>query len=295
MAVLNTYTQVGKKEDVSNVITNIDPTKTPFQTTIGRESIHNVVHSWQEDTLDAPASNAQVEGADAPTAAFTATTLRSNNTQIFAKTAKATGTSQAVQLYGRSKELPYQLTKKSKEIKRDLEKALLAGASATAAVGSASVARTMGAAQSMINAGVTVTNSASALTEANILSANQKLYSVGGEADILMIKPADALILAGFTAATGRTRYIDGASKTVVNAVNSYMSPYGEQKVVMNLWQPTTDAILFSPSNWKLLVLRNWNRIDLAVTGDAKAVEILGEFSLKHVNFNASALVTGLT
>jgi hypothetical protein len=44
--VANTYTSydvVGKKEDVSDIITNISPTTTPFQTLIGKESVNNVL------------------------------------------------------------------------------------------------------------------------------------------------------------------------------------------------------------------------------------------------------------
>lgn len=41
---MKTYEQVGIKEDVSNVISNITPTKTPFQSMIGNESIKNTIH-----------------------------------------------------------------------------------------------------------------------------------------------------------------------------------------------------------------------------------------------------------
>lgn len=296
MPNLSTYTQVGRVEDVSDIITNIAPTKTPFQSAIGDESIHDITHSWQEDDLDAPGTNAQVEGAAAPAANFSPTVMRSNNTQILAKTASATGSTEARKVHGRAKELAYQLGKKSAEIKRDLEKALLAGATHAAVLGSATVPRTMAAAQTMIDASVTIApETASALTEANILAANQALYNVGGEADTISLKPGDATVFAGFAAAAGRTRYVDGGAKKIVNVVNVYESPYGQQKVVLNRWQPTTDAILYDASMWKRLVYRNWFRKTLAVVGDSESVEIIGEFSLKHKNFKGSALITNLT
>lgn len=42
----NTYTVyevIGKKEDVSDIITNISPTTTPFQSMIGKENVSNVL------------------------------------------------------------------------------------------------------------------------------------------------------------------------------------------------------------------------------------------------------------
>jgi hypothetical protein len=56
------YDVVGKKEDISDVISNISPTKTPFQTMIGGDTADNTVFQWQEDSLRDAAANAQVEG-----------------------------------------------------------------------------------------------------------------------------------------------------------------------------------------------------------------------------------------
>jgi tetrahydromethanopterin S-methyltransferase subunit B len=51
MANFTAYDQVGKKEDIADLITNISPTKTPFTAMTGSEGIHNIVHQWQEDAL----------------------------------------------------------------------------------------------------------------------------------------------------------------------------------------------------------------------------------------------------
>ena len=49
----HTYDQVGIKEDISDVISNITPTNTPFQTLIKTEKVHNTLFQWQEDSLAA--------------------------------------------------------------------------------------------------------------------------------------------------------------------------------------------------------------------------------------------------
>ncbi len=51
MATYTTYDQVGKAEDVSDIISNISPTKTPFQASLKSEKISARSFDWQEDEL----------------------------------------------------------------------------------------------------------------------------------------------------------------------------------------------------------------------------------------------------
>jgi hypothetical protein len=151
----------------------------------------------------------------------------------------------------------------------------------------------------LISATVTVDHTAApaALSESDILTVNQALYEQGSEAKYIMIKPADSLIVAGFAAAAGRTREINNgtADRAIINAVDLYVSPFGEQKVIINRFLKATEALIFSPENWKLSTLRPWTRTLLAKTGDADRHQIVGEFGLKHVNYLATGRVTGLT
>lgn len=302
VALMTSYDQVGVKEDVSNIISNIAPTKTPFQSMVGTDKIKQRLAQWQEDSLDAAANNAQVEGADAPTADMTPTVMRNNTTQIFMKTVRVTGTGDETDTYGRDKELSYQLAKKSKELKRDLERAYV-GVSNALVAGDSSTAREMASYDQMIAAGtteaapdgdtVTGGTQASALSEQSFLNCNQKLYNEGGEATIFMVKPNDSIRVANFATATGRQRDI-GNDRRIVNAVDVLVTPFGTQRVVISRWVLSTTALLFDPMNWKQLVLRPWFRETLAKTGDATKVMLCGEFSLKHVNYKASGIITNL-
>lgn len=294
MAAITTYDVVGKKEDISDVIVNISPTTTPFQTLIKGEKIHNTLFQWQEDSLAAPnGSNAFADGFDATDKTIIATTMRSNYTQILAQTIKMAETTDAVARYGRAKELAYQLAKASKEVKRDLETILLSAQAS--AVGSAGVARNMAAFQTMLatNNRVAV-GSTSSPSEALLLSTLQLLYTNGVDPNTLMLPPAESLVLASFAAASGRNRYIPNAgdaSKTLVNVVDLYVSPFGEVKVLLNRFQPVTDWVIFSPEYWRLPALRPWTRQPLAKIGDANREMVVGEFSLRHTNFAASAVI----
>lgn len=293
MALFTSYDAVGIKEDVSDIISNISPTKTPFTTLIGKGTVNNRLFQWQEDELAAPRANAQVEGFTAADATLAATTLRTNNTQIFEKTIKVSGTEDTVSQYGRAKETAYQLTKAAKELKRDVERACV-GVAQAAVAGSTGVARQTASVTAQIDAGSIVAGGTAALTEAKLLSAGQLAYEKGGEPDVFMIKPADSLIVAGFTGASGRTRDFGGETK-LVNVVDLYVSPFGEYKVVLNRFQLTSIALLFDPSMWTLDALRPWTREALAKTGDNTMNMMVGEYGLRHKNYKADALINALT
>jgi hypothetical protein len=129
-----------------------------------------------------------------------------------------------------------------------------------------------------------------ALSEANLLSALQKSYDEGAEVTTVSVTPADSIVIAEFAKASGRTRDVAQGTK-VVNAVNLYVSPFGEVGVQLNRFQLAGRTLVYDAANWKLCILRNWFRETLAKTGDNTSQMVVGEFSLKHKNFKASAVI----
>jgi hypothetical protein len=294
MATYTTYDQVGKKEDVSDIITDITPTDTPFFSMIRNEKVSARTFSWLEDSLAAAANNAAVEGADASMATLTDAVERTNNTQILTKAFQVSATADAIATYGRAKETAYQLGKALKEIKRDLERSYV-GVDNAAVTGTSSVAREMASATQMItNSTDAGANATDALTEAKLLTAGQSAYNAGSDPTVFMIKPADSQIVANFAAASGRNREF-ASTKSLVNVIDLYVSPYGEYKVVLNRHQLTTHAFLIDPTMWRSCTLRPFSRTLLAKNGDSDKHFIVGEMSLKHMNFGADHMITGLS
>ncbi len=291
--IYTTYDQVGLAEDVSDVISNISPTKTPFQTAIGSEKVSARLFEWQEDSLRSPADNKAVEGFTATDVARTATTMRSNYTQIMKDVLRVSATADAVKTYGRAKETAYQLAKVGEELKRDLEFAFV-GQKNAAVAGDETTEREMAASFNMIDAGNVEAGGTAALTETMLLNNHQDIYDEGGEPDMFMIKPADSLIVSNFAAASGRERDF-GQSKRITNVVDLYVSPFGELKVVLNRFMLNTTAMLIQSDMWKKCVLRNWTRTMLAKDGDSERHMVVGEFSLKHKNFKSSGYIDAIT
>ncbi len=235
-----------------------------------------------------------VEGADASTTAIAQPTTRSNTTQIIGEAFKVAATVDAVKTHGRAKETAYALAKTLKAIKLDVEKAMI-GVDQAAVAGGASTARKMASVSQQISTTVDAgSNATDALTEAKLLELHQDCYENGSDPSVLMIKPADATIVANFATASSRERDF-GSSKTLVNAIEVLVTPFGEIRTLINRNQLATHAFLIDPSMFKQCVLRPFTRTLLAKNGDADTHFCVGEVSVKHSNFSDSGMITGLS
>ena len=294
MTLLTTYTTVGQKEDVSDILSNISPFDTPMIAMCKNEKISARTFSFLEDSLAAAGVNAAVEGAAATMIALDPQVERTNTTQILTKGFNISATSDAVATHGRKTETALNLAKKLKEIKKDYEHALV-GVAQASVTGNATTARKMTSFLNQISTTIDAgSNSTDALTESKLLEAGQTAYTNGSDVNTFMIKTADAQIVAGFSAASGRNREIS-QGKTLVNAIDLYVSPYGEYRVVLNRQLKSTHALLIDPSMFKTCTLRPFTRTLLAKTGDSDSHHIVGEVSCKHTNCADSVAITGLS
>lgn len=303
------YDQVGKKEDIEDIIYDISPTLTPFTSSIGTSTASAVLHQWQEDELAAVGSNAVAEGADAGTASADTTTLKSAYTQIFSKVVQTSGTADVVEKYGRGSELQYQIAKKGKEMRRDIEHAFVGAGQAggsgandinSAAEGSAAVydqnsnTRTLTSAQDQIDSTTTSTAASNRpFTETLLLETLQDVYEAGGDPNQIQVTPSHSLVVAGFAASSGRTRDIESGTK-LVNAVDLYVSPFGECAVVPNRFLDANSCLVLDTEYWSRAVLRPMQTIVLAKTGDSDKRQMLTEQTLVCENSKASGLIEKL-
>lgn len=116
------------------------------------------------------------------------------------------------------------LAKTLKAIKLDQERAYV-GVDQAAVTGSSSTARKMASASQQISTSVDAgANSTDALTEAKVLELHQTCYENGSDPSILMVKPADSSIIAGFATAANRQRDFS-QDKTLTNAIEVLVTP----------------------------------------------------------------------
>lgn len=313
MATYQTYTAIGQREDLSDVIYNISPTDTPLLNTLARSRATAVYHEWQTDSLAAATTaNAAVEGADATDATMSPTTRLGNYTQIVQKTIKIAGTLEAVDKAGRKSEKAYQLSKASAELKRDIEAILTANQGKSA--GTSSAARTMGSMLSWLQtntskssgttAGVDPTTAGTstrtdgtqrAFTETILKDVIQKVYSSGGNPKILMVGPYQKQVVSSF-AGIAAQRFMapsDGPT-TIIGAADVYMSDFGTISVVPNRFMRTRDALVLDPEYAAVAYLRPFATNELAKAGDAEKTQIIAELTLEMRNEAAHGIAADL-
>ena len=304
----DTYDSVGEREDLSDVIYSISPTDTPFISSAAKTKATAVLHEWQTDSLAAAVTNnAVIEGDEATLDAVSATSRLSNSSQIMDKTVVITGTQESVDKAGRASELAYQIAKKAKELKRDME-ATVTGNIAEVTGGS-STARKMGTLGSWV---VTNDNLASdgasgagagnaahtdgtqrAFTEAQLKSVIKSVWNEGGEPSMIMVGPFNKQKLSGFTG--NSTRFDAGADATLYTSVDVYASDFGQLQVVPNRFSRDRDAYVLDMNYFAIAFLRDFTMHELAKTGDSEKRQLLVEATLESRNEKASGLVADLT
>jgi hypothetical protein len=313
MATYQTYTAIGMREDLSNVIYNISPTDTPFMNSVGKNTATAVNHEWQTDSLAAVATNALIEGAAGADITVTPTVRVGNLCQISGKTVKISGTLDTVNKAGRKSEKAYQLAKVSSEIKRDMEATLLNNTVKAAGNGS-STARVLGGLQTWINTnysggtdgtagnlGTTarVTGTNRNFTNTILNSTIQSCYTAGGSPTILLVNPAVKVLTSTFTGIATRFRDVPANQQAqIVAAADVYVSDFGIIQIVPDRFIPNADsdntAFLLDPELASVAYLRPFQTLELAKTGDAEMTQLLVEYTLEVKNQAAHGIIADL-
>lgn len=304
----SSYGAVGNREDLANAISNISPTATPFLNGIKKNTAASTKHEWQTDSLAAPnGSNFVIEGDDATTDASSATTRVHNYTAISDKVARVTGTQEAVNSAGRQSEMAYQVMKRSKELKRDIETILLANNAAT--VGNNTTARQCAGVESWLatntDRGATGADGAGdgsdtatdgtqrAFAESQLKSVIASCWDNGGEPDTIMVGSYNKQALSAFTG--NADRQINADDKKLVTDIRVYVSDFGDLVVIPNRFQRARSALVLDMDLWCFSTLRDFQTVDLAKTGDTERKQILVEYTLESKNEAGSGIVADLT
>ena len=315
MATYQTYTAIGMREDLSDVIYNISPTDTPFFSSVGKTKATAVLHEWQTDSLAAATlSNFAVEGDTASDATMSPTTRVGNRCQIAQKTVKISGTLQAVDKAGRKSEKAYQLAKASSEIKRDMETSVLSNQ--IAANGNSTTARKLGGLQAWLStngsfgtSGSAGSNGTTARTngtnrtfdEALLKTVIRQVYAAGGNPKVLMVNPAHKQVVSAF-AGIAAQRFMAPANSptTIIGAADVYLSDFGTVSVVPNRFMTSTNscdetAFVLDPDMAAIAYLRPFQTNELAMTGDNESTQLLCEYTLEVKNEAAHGIIADLT
>ncbi len=315
-STFKTYEAVGDKEDFHDAIYDISPLETPFMSLAKRLKARATLHQWQTDSLaSATKDNATIQGDDAAADTAIPTVNLSNYAQLMDKVAYVSTTQEAVDKYGRDSEMAYQMAKRSKELKRDLEAALVQNNAATAGAGGSAAAKmagfeawlhTGGAASTVPTPnGTTVgegaaqttpgwstsagrpataptdSTSAGSLTEAVFKGAIQRTWNSGGDPSVIMASGVIKQKMASaFSGIATRYRTVGQGQADIIGGADLYVSDFGEHKLVPNRFMRTSVVFGIDPEYVGVAYLQPFNTFDLARTGHAWKRAISAEATL---------------
>ena len=306
----STYTSIGIREDLSDVIYDISPVETPFQSNIARVGAKAKFHEWQTDTLAGATVNRQIEGDTITGAAVLPSTRVGNYCQISRKPITITGTTQTSDAAGRANEMSYQIAKVGKELKRDMEQALTnAQASSAGGIGTA---RSLASVESWLSTNNTVetTNTTgttigfasgvvvvptdgtqATLTEKLLKSVIADCWTAGGDPNVIMVGTTNKQRISGFSGIATLYQTVDKAPGTIIGAADLYISDFGRHTIVPNRFSRDRTCLVLDMSMWAVAFLRPMHTIDLAKTGDAETKSLIAEYTLVARNEASSGKV----
>jgi hypothetical protein len=322
-APTNTVTQltsIGRREDLSDVISRVQPEKTPFFSTVKKGKATNLRTEWQVEQLAAPAVNAMLEGDDVGTLGAANVTARvSNICQIFAKTGGVARSTEVAQHAGRSSELARQKAVKMVELKRDIELSMLsisasrleAGANPRLSAGIRSwitTSSSLGATgvNGGFNAGTSIVDApnpgtARTFTEALLKGVAQTRFTAAGDATKLIcyMSPNSKQIASTFTGISAQRKESGDTAATtrIIGGADVYASDFGDIVFVPHAYafSAANAAVLVDPDYVEWAWFDGVKNTELAKTGDSEKFLMTGEGTLKVTNERAHAVIHALS
>jgi hypothetical protein len=312
-ATQQTFASTGNREDLSDVIYDISPTETPFASSAAKVKAKAVFHEWQTDALASAAANRNIEGDDSTALTVTPTTRLGNYCQIFKKTISVAGTQEAVDKAGRDSEIAYQLMKRGKELKRDIEFALTrnqassAGGASTArslasteswiagnktSVGSSTIGTTPGFSSGTV-ASPTDTTLGGSFTVTHLKNVLAEAWSDGGDPQIVLVGPNSKKKISGFTGIA--TLYRETASTAkgtrIIGAADIFVHDFGEVRIVPSRFCRDQTVQCLDMDYWAVASLRGMMKEKLAKTGDSEKWHLVTELTLESRNELANSKI----
>lgn len=283
-------------EDVTEMITNVSFQSTPFYSSLAEGKATNTLHSWLTDSYAAPADNAQSEGYTTTYTDPVVPTRSPNIVQLFGKDVRVSNTEMRVAHYGMRDPYAYQLEKKLIEMARDIEKALIAG---TTASGDSGVARRLDGAIALITTNKTARASGTSLSEIEFNDILQGIYDNGTDISVDKAFTGASLkrAISGYTA--GSTKFTQADGKKLYNTVGVYESDFGVVSIFLEREVPTTAGnkgiLLVDSSKWRCDYLENGRpqHIPMGLQGSAKVGILETELTLAALAEASSAYRSG--
>ena len=309
----------GNREDIENEIWELDPTDFYALTNFEKVSGSAVFHEWLLDTVVGVTANRQLEGDSEAYVSIVSPTRVGNYHQISRKSFLVSRTQEKIAKAGRKSEGARQMVKQMRELKNDMEYALVRNQASSA--GGATTARSSAGMESWIAtnevlgtttstattagfaAGVVAaptdaatTTELAALTIGTLKSALQGAWSSGGHASVILTSSTQKEVIDGLTSIATRNVELSRTQQAVIHgASNLIVTSYGTHKVVLHRHVRTSVVLCVDPEFWSISFLDRPTVQQMAKTSDGNKYMMITEFCLVSRNQAASGKVVSLS
>lgn len=292
-------------EDLSPTVKMISPVDTIVFSKLGNTSndVKNTKHEWLKDSLAAAASNAHVDGDDDTTEAVTLPTRLYNMHQIQKKTLQISGSVGVSDAPQKVHSEEYQTVKKTKELMKDHEYALMNGIRND---GGASTARQMRGIPNWITTNISKHGDATVLangtisggtardlTAQMIKDVRQGCFVSGGNPNEAFCGPFQKRQVTRFSEAGNYRTQIEG--KKFMTTIDVFVDEFGILKITPHRNMPNDIMLLLDMDYWKKAVYRSQRKYKLAKTGDNDKSTILSEWTVEACSEDSSGRIVNLT
>jgi translation elongation factor P/translation initiation factor 5A len=309
----------GNREDLEDVIYELDPLETRCLSQFDHGTANATYHEWELDALVAPAANRQIEGDAESYTSIVSPTRAGNYAQIVSKAFLVSRTQERVAKAGRKSEIVRQKKKQMKELKNDMEYAIVRNQASSA--GGSATARSMGSIESWIPTtdnggnGVRATTTASAstaafasgvvtaptdgtttgaLTETKFKEALQLAWEDGGDASLILAGATQKTVISGFAGNVTKTSNVDAMAKGkygIHASADFYQSEFGTHQLVLHRHVRSSVVLCLDPEMWSLAFIDQPFSEKMAKTSDGEKTALRAEFTLVCRNHAANAKV----
>ena len=291
---LNTYTTIGNREGLTDVVADLFADDTPLMAMVKKVKAISVKHEWQVDNLASSAITPVVEGA---TLAYTKTAVRvrrMNYCHIRLRNWDVTFTQMAVTVAGIKDDIAREVMKALKALGTDYEKIFCN--TGTTAVGSTTVGR---AAMGILKAIKTNTGygsegadpqSPGQLGEDVVNARLQDVWDAGGDPRVLLCGGYQKRVISKkFSAKTGFTFNIEASTRQAIANINKYEGAFGTVDIVPDRHAQRRRIAILTPEQIKIAVLRDIQQFKGAPTASTLKGWCEAEMTLQFGNEKAHA------
>lgn len=283
--------------------------------TAGSDTITTVIRNWNgamggsQGTATSSITNAtgltlmysaMQEGFDSVAYPWTVATAPFNYSQIFHAEIKVSGSEQnATSRYGVSDSYKYQMMKilggagggggvkgRAGDLIIDLENTWFYG---SRLIRSSGIAGAMGGFKTFVTTNTTAAASAR-LDQDMLEDAIQSAWAAGGKPDLIICNAFNKRLISSWYRDSIRTERSERMGGAVIDTVET---EFGDLDIMLNRRCPASEVDIVQSDLVGWVTLRDWFVQPLAVDGDYRKDQVVGEFSLVVQNQTAHAVITG--